>query len=337
MKKTLLYMLLPALLAAPAYLLAEIIDGEEADIYYKRAHSILLPEDFRVYTGPWGVINHNVSGATERTLPTANKFKEYPGCYIACYSRNQNGSVYSVGGGIYVKGQVRVKGKYLKRVCHPDGFKYRDISAMQRFKNICNRNITACDDCWAGGDTGGWFGIQADGSIRISDCSSSVKDDMSGENDDEILPPLPDVNLAGVKLSPLMKNGNVPAGAFQGGSEADGTPLYVARAEFRGGVYPAKLNRRHGKAYVSYNGREYGLRSYKVLTGSYRWRQFKLPVYDNAVKLGHDRDNSHFYVIRASVGGGMHIGRYDKNSGKARIPYGGGEINPSEFEILVER
>lgn len=66
-------------------------------------------------------------------------------------------------------GQVRVKGKYSKRVCLPHGYESKDISALQKFKSLCNANIPKCKEkgCWAGGDTGGWFGIQSDGSVLL--------------------------------------------------------------------------------------------------------------------------------------------------------------------------
>jgi hypothetical protein len=48
----------------------------------------LLPEDFKVYAGNHGVVNHPVQGLTEKTLTTRNLFQKTPGCYIACYSRD---------------------------------------------------------------------------------------------------------------------------------------------------------------------------------------------------------------------------------------------------------
>ena len=121
----------------------------------------LLPEDFKVYAGNHGVVNHPVQGLTEKILTTRNLFQKTPGCYIACYSRDSEKGIYSVGDGIFVMGQIRVKGKYDERVCKPDQFENKDISAEQKFKDLCNKHIPNCvKNCWAGGDTGGWFGIQ---------------------------------------------------------------------------------------------------------------------------------------------------------------------------------
>lgn len=124
----------------------------------------LLDESFPVYTTPKGaVINHPSKKTTEKNLPTVNAFKEAPGCYVACYSHVKKGSVYSVGSNIYVMGQVRVPGSYDARICLPKGYEHKDISAEITFKQLCEQYLPEqCTGltCWAGGDTGGWFGIQ---------------------------------------------------------------------------------------------------------------------------------------------------------------------------------
>ena len=131
----------------------------------------LLPENYPVYVWRGGVVNRQYPGTEKRYLKTVNRFKGRPGCYVACYSRNKRNSVYPVGGGIYVMGQVRVSGRYIKRICNPTNYANKDISAANYFKNVCNTSLPekCAGGCWAGGDTGGWFGVQRDGSIR-RDC-----------------------------------------------------------------------------------------------------------------------------------------------------------------------
>lgn len=120
-----------------------------------------LPEDFKVYVSDQGVVNWPAPEYTEKILPTVNKYMKQDGGYIACYSRNEEGSIYSVGGGIYVMGQIRLQGRYIGRIFHPKGFENKDISAAQEFKDLCNQTFpTARGGGWAGGDTGGWFGIE---------------------------------------------------------------------------------------------------------------------------------------------------------------------------------
>lgn len=122
----------------------------------------LLPEAFPIYTDGTTVLNHPQPGFIEAFLPTVNLYKGAPGCYVACYSHQRENAVYSVGDNIYVMGQVRVAGKYTGRVCEPINFSGKDISANAFFKAMCTEKIEACkpNHCWAGGDTGGWFGLQ---------------------------------------------------------------------------------------------------------------------------------------------------------------------------------
>ncbi|MGQ3888421.1 hypothetical protein ACQUW5_05240 [Legionella sp. CNM-1927-20] len=121
----------------------------------------LLPSPFPVYVIPnAAVVNHPYPGAMKVLIPTDNSYTGIPGCYIACYSHNPG--VYAVSPSISVMGQIRVKGSYSNRVCQPQGYQNQDISAEQLFKDLCSNKIAACRNasCWAGGDTGGWFGIE---------------------------------------------------------------------------------------------------------------------------------------------------------------------------------
>ena len=123
----------------------------------------LLPQDFTVHVlASGGVVNWAAPGTHPVTLPTHNLYRGPGGGYVACYSHNAASSAYSVGGDIYVMGQMRVRGLYSGRIFQPRGYQGKDISAAPYFKQLCGQAIAACrgDTCWAGGDTGGWFGIQ---------------------------------------------------------------------------------------------------------------------------------------------------------------------------------
>lgn len=120
-----------------------------------------LPEDFRVYTNDRGIVSNNAGGMQEsegRVLPTVNQYRGEDGGYVAFYSRDPAKAVYSVGGGIYVVGQIRLKGRYKGRIFHPEGYEDQDISAAVEFKELCFKTFGV--QGWAGGDTGGWFGRQ---------------------------------------------------------------------------------------------------------------------------------------------------------------------------------
>ena len=118
-----------------------------------------LPEDFRIFMNHQGIFGTSKSEGPEaesRILPTVNQYKGAYGGYVAFYSRDPAKAVYSVGGGIYVVGQIRLKGRYIGRIFHPEGYEYQDISAVSEFKALCRQTFGV--EGWAGGDTGGWFG-----------------------------------------------------------------------------------------------------------------------------------------------------------------------------------
>jgi hypothetical protein len=135
-----------------------LIDGREDP----DPNKAILPAKFKVYVKDNVVVNTSYPDFEEKILPTVNKFVGTPGCYIAAYSPRKEKSVYSVGGDIYVMGQVRVSGSYQDRICQPVGYENADISAARRFKLMFALALpSACKKgCWAGGDTGGWFGIE---------------------------------------------------------------------------------------------------------------------------------------------------------------------------------
>lgn len=116
-----------------------------------------LPEDFCVYADGTGSVGTAGWGAEARILPTVNQYRGADGGYVAFYSRDPAKAVYSVGGGIYVIGQIRLQGRYIGRIFHPAGYEHQDISAATEFKELCRKTFGI--EGWAGGDTGGWFGI----------------------------------------------------------------------------------------------------------------------------------------------------------------------------------
>jgi hypothetical protein len=127
------------------------------------ANANMLPTNFPVYTNGTVVINHPYPGFTKVILPTNNDYKGQPGCYVACYSHSGTKGIYAVSKNIFMNGQVRVPGTYnMNRACIPTGYENKDISAEESFKTLCATKIRTCrkDQCWAGGDTGGWFGMQ---------------------------------------------------------------------------------------------------------------------------------------------------------------------------------
>jgi len=120
----------------------------------------MLSNPFSVYSNGKIVINHPAPGFNQINIPVDNSFSQNPGCYIMCYSHQKG--LYSVGNNIYAQGMIRLSGIYdQKGVCQPSGYENQDISAMEKFKTLCNQHIKTCQGgCWAGGATGGWYGMQ---------------------------------------------------------------------------------------------------------------------------------------------------------------------------------
>lgn len=127
---------------------------------------MVLPENYRVYVLGKTVLNHPAPGPfpgfQAKVLPTVNFYKGDPGCYIVCYSHNATNGIYPVTNTIFVNGQIRVPGYYQGRVCQPYRYVNQDISKANALKYLCQKYIPSCQqgNCWAGGDSGGWFGIQ---------------------------------------------------------------------------------------------------------------------------------------------------------------------------------
>jgi len=58
---------------------------------------------------------------------------------------------------------------------------------------------------------------------------------------------------------------DLPTGAVQGGSTADGEPLYIGRVNHEGAMCSGKVHPSHGVLYVSYGGGEHPHNSFEVL------------------------------------------------------------------------
>lgn len=133
--------------------------SDESLLNYASNHS--LPEQFFIYTNGHGVINHPVPGFAKKILPTNNDYNGMPGCYISCYSKNKSKAIYAVSSIAYVYGQIRVPGRYKGRMCVPNGYGNKTVGEDKTFMDLCADKILTCkgNNCWAGSDTGGWYGI----------------------------------------------------------------------------------------------------------------------------------------------------------------------------------
>ena len=132
--------------------------GEDYRWELKPPTDYLLPEDFRVFSLEDIPVSHPFG---DKILPTFNDYKGPNGGYVAIYTNQREGSVYSVGGGFYVLGQIRVPGSYVGRIFVPDGYRLGDnITRDSELLKLCHKYLPDwTGDMWVGGDTGGWYGL----------------------------------------------------------------------------------------------------------------------------------------------------------------------------------
>lgn len=146
------------LIGFPLAINATAIDSSMLE---RSADKTILPSPYIVYfIENYGVVNHSYPGAEQKMLPTDNSYSGTPGCYLACYSHGQG--IYPIDKNTQVMGQFRVEGSYVGRVCQPKGYGNNNLNNIELFKQLCAQKIGTCktENCWAAGDTGGWFGIK---------------------------------------------------------------------------------------------------------------------------------------------------------------------------------
>ncbi len=130
--------------------------------------------------------------------------------------------------------------------------------------------------------------------------------------------------------------GNAPPGSVPAGKEADGKPLFVARAKCHGGLHPGKVRQEFGAANIPYGGNEIKVNDYEVFVPEGRWVAASggnIP--QGAQVAGYEADGTALYVCRAKVAGGVHPGKVRPQFGAANIPYGHKEIKVTDYEVLV--
>ena len=130
-------------------------------------------------------------------------------------------------------------------------------------------------------------------------------------------------------------DGGIPDGAVICGNEADGTPLYLARAHYSGGLHPGKVRPGFGSANIPYNGYEIKVNPYEVYCGGGTWVQASggaIPA--GAIVCGYDTNGEYLYAARAWYAGGLQLGKVRPEFGAANIAYGGREVKVYSYEVL---
>jgi hypothetical protein len=120
----------------------------------------ILPADFSVYGEKNRLITQPGHQSRLVRLPTHNHYLGPDGGYIAVYTRETHDTIYSVGDGVNVVGQIRVPGTYCGRIFYPAGYtEGDDITQDAQLLELCAIYFPQLQgNVWVGGDTGGWFG-----------------------------------------------------------------------------------------------------------------------------------------------------------------------------------
>lgn len=136
--------------------------------------------------------------------------------------------------------------------------------------------------------------------------------------------------------------GEIPSQAVQGGVEADGSPLYIGRGEYKRGVQVGKVSREHGGLLIGYGGREIKLKHYQVLCGDaqqLRWVECEgkeQPMGWTLVQGGREADGSPLYIARIHHNGGRHVGKAGQHlKYGASCSFGSEEIDTANYSILA--
>ncbi|KAJ1305803.1 hypothetical protein OPQ81_010533 [Rhizoctonia solani] len=129
----------------------------------------------------------------------------------------------------------------------------------------------------------------------------------------------------------LTKGPRIPQGAFVAGQESDGTPLYVGRTFFEGGIHPGKVSPNFQKGcIIGYGGDE---------SRAVRWAEARgtcdTQFLGAAPVEGGREQSGPLYIVQAPYKGGTHPGKTGPHLRGADITYGGDEKIVDTYRVLV--
>ncbi|KAJ1645371.1 hypothetical protein LPJ64_003028 [Coemansia asiatica] len=139
-------------------------------------------------------------------------------------------------------------------------------------------------------------------------------------------------------------NGQIPPQAVQGGVESDGTPLFVARAMYKGGLHPGKAGPhiQDGGCAIGWGHKEVNVAEYQVLCGDasqLRWiNQNKELVIQGfrPVDAGHEETGEPLYVAKALYQGSQQLGKCAPHIKHGMsFPYGHKERTTDKYMVLA--
>ncbi|KAJ2487303.1 hypothetical protein IWW37_005302 [Coemansia sp. RSA 2050] len=138
-------------------------------------------------------------------------------------------------------------------------------------------------------------------------------------------------------------NGHIPPNPVQGGIESDGTPLFVARALYKGGLHPGKAGQHlsGGGCTIGYGHKEVEISEYQVLCGDaskLRWvaQEGTLNIQGCVVfPAGHEESGEPLYVAKTLHDRSQQLGKCAPHIKKGMsFPYGHKELTTEKYMVL---
>lgn len=134
------------------------------------------------------------------------------------------------------------------------------------------------------------------------------------------------------------RNGSVPPNALRAGNEANGTPLYICRGAFGGGIHMGKINTNFAEGCrAAFNDQPAVMATYEVLTNDVTplWQAGSNVVPPGAFHTGFDGNAGLFYSCRGNYQGGVHLGKTGgANTGFCRVEFGNAGVALTVYEVL---
>jgi|GEM_PF-697673 len=129
----------------------------------------------------------------------------------------------------------------------------------------------------------------------------------------------------------------IPSNAMIGGKDSDGSPLFVAHANYNGNWHPGKTRKSWNSASIEYGGQEIYVPDYEVLIGKEDLNWVIVSngnVPNNTVISGHENQND-LLTCRCEFQGSTQVGKTWRGNKACNIGYGGKGINVLNYEVLV--
>ncbi len=113
-------------------------------------------------------------------------------------------------------------------------------------------------------------------------------------------------------------------------------PLFIVRANYKGGIHPGKLAYGFG-AYIPWGGKEHICREFEVYVGPVKWvRVHGKAIPEGAIQAGEEADGKKLYVARAKLPNGLFVGKAGRHLCKGCcVSYQNREWNVEDYEVLV--